>query len=48
VWRIEPLVIEGLALMSEASDIDWEYQNKLRQEWLAANPDAEYPGWTSI
>ena len=30
------------------SDINWTYQNKLRQEWLAANPDAQYIGWTSI
>ena len=30
------------------SDINWTYQNKLRQEWLAKNPDADYIGWTSI
>ena len=30
------------------SDIDWAMQNQLRREWLANNPDAEYPGWLSI
>lgn len=30
------------------SDIDWELQNKLREEWLANNPDADYQGWVSI
>jgi hypothetical protein len=30
------------------TDIDWEWQNALRQEWLENNPDAEYPGWLSI
>jgi hypothetical protein len=30
------------------SDIDWALQNKLREEWLAINPDAEYQGWMSI
>ena len=29
-------------------DIDWALQNKLREEWLANNPDAEYQGWVSI
>jgi len=29
-------------------NIDWAYQNKLRQEWLAANPNADYGGWMSI
>jgi len=28
--------------------IDWAYQNKLREKWLANNPDAEYQGWMSI
>ncbi len=27
---------------------DWARQNKMRQEWLAVNPDAEYEGWMSI
>jgi len=30
------------------NDIDWEWQNALREEWLANNPDAEYQGWVSI
>jgi hypothetical protein len=29
-------------------DIDWEWQNALREEWVANTPDAEYPGWLSI
>lgn len=28
--------------------IDWEHQNKLREQWLLDNPDAEYQGWMSI
>jgi len=28
--------------------IDWEHQNKLRQQWLMDNPEAEYQGWMSI
>ena len=34
--------------MPEATPEDWIKQNKMRQEWLDANPDAEYIGWTSI
>jgi hypothetical protein len=34
--------------MPIATAEDWAKQNKLRQEWLAANPDATYIGWTSI
>ena len=30
------------------NDVDWALQNKLREEWLANNPDAEYQGWVSI
>jgi hypothetical protein len=30
------------------ADIDWQYQNKLREQWLLANPDAQYIGWMSI
>ena len=30
------------------SDIDWAYQNKLRQQWLIDNPEAKYGGWVSI
>jgi len=31
-----------------SNDIDWEYQNKLREQWLLDNPEAEYQGWMSI
>jgi hypothetical protein len=31
-----------------SNDMDWEYQNKLREQWLKDNPDAEYEGWMSI
>ena len=31
-----------------SNEIDWEYQNKLRQQWLLDNPEAEYQGWVSI
>ena len=31
-----------------SNDIDWEYQNKLREQWLKDNPDAQYEGWMSI
>jgi len=34
--------------MPIATAEDWAKQNKMRQEWLAANPDAEYEGWMSI
>jgi len=30
------------------SDIDWAYQNKLREQWLKDNPDSQYLGWVSI
>jgi hypothetical protein len=30
------------------SDIDWEHQNKLREQWLIDNPEAKYGGWVSI
>lgn len=30
------------------SNIDWAHQNKLREQWLADNPDATYLGWVSI
>lgn len=33
---------------NDDNNIDWALQNKLRQEWLINNPDAKYPGWTSI
>jgi hypothetical protein len=47
MWRIEPLADEGMALVTK-NEIDWAYQNKLRQEWLEANPDAKWQGWMSI
>jgi hypothetical protein len=31
-----------------SNDIDWEYQNQLREQWLKDNPDAKYEGWMSI
>jgi hypothetical protein len=34
--------------MPEATAADWALQNKLREEWLANNPDAQYLGWVSI
>jgi hypothetical protein len=29
-------------------EINWIYQNKLREQWLIDNPDAQYIGWMSI
>jgi len=34
--------------MSDSTDINWAYQNKLREQWLIDNPDAQYIGWMSI
>jgi hypothetical protein len=31
-----------------SNEIDWQYQNQLRQQWLMDNPEAEYQGWMSI
>ena len=42
------LAHEGMALVAENTDIDWEHQNKLREQWLLDNPDAQYIGWMSI
>lgn len=39
--------LDGL-LSSKAGEMNWEEQNKLRQQWLMDNPDAEYEGWMSI
>jgi hypothetical protein len=41
---------EGYALVHTENnrDIDWEYQNQLREQWLKDNPEAKYIGWTSI
>jgi len=29
-------------------EINWGYQNQLREQWLKDNPDLEYEGWMSI
>lgn len=39
--------LDGL-LSSKSGEINWEEQNKLRQQWLMDNPEAEYEGWMSI
>jgi len=31
-----------------SAEMDWEKQNKLREQWLLDNPNAEYEGWMSI
>ncbi len=31
-----------------SNDIDWEYQNQLREQWLKDIPDAKYEAWMSI
>jgi len=31
-----------------SNDINWQYQNALREQWLKDNPDARYLGWVSI
>ena len=42
-------VMNGVrAMVKEANDIDWAYQNALREQWLKDNPDAGYIGWMSI
>lgn len=38
----------GLRGTDNDRNIDWNYQNKLRQQWLENNPHAVYIGWTSI
>jgi hypothetical protein len=40
--------MSGLKDTDNSRDIDWELQNKLRQQWLIDNPQAEYLGWVSI
>ena len=30
------------------NEVDWAYQNQIRQQWIIDNPDAEYEGWMSI
>jgi hypothetical protein len=34
--------------MRDSTDVDWAYQNQLREQWLEDNPDSEYEGWMSI
>jgi hypothetical protein len=42
-------VMNGVKVMvNESNDIDWAYQNALREQWLKDNPDAGYIGWMSI
>jgi hypothetical protein len=42
-------VMNGVKVMvRESNDIDWAYQNVLREQWLKDNPDAGYIGWMSI
>ena len=42
-------VMNGVrAMVKESNDIDWAYQNALREQWLKDNPDAGYIGWMSI
>ena len=42
-------VMNGVRVMvKESNDIDWAYQNALREQWLKNNPDAGYIGWMSI
>lgn len=38
---------DGLRI-NNINDVNWEEQNKMRQQWLLDNPDAGYVGWTSI
>ena len=33
---------------SKDNNINWEEQNKMREQWLRDNPDAGYIGWMSI
>jgi len=35
-------------MVKELNEIDWAYQNALREQWLKDNPDAGYIGWMSI
>ena len=29
-------------------EMNWTYQNQLREQWIIDNPYAEYEGWMSI
>jgi hypothetical protein len=47
----ESISNQGYALIQSKEnnqDIDWKYQNQLREQWLKDNPEAKYIGWTSI
>jgi hypothetical protein len=39
--------LDGLT-SSQSNSTNWEEQNKLRQQWIQDNPNAEYEGWMSI
>ena len=42
-------VMNGVRVMDkESTEIDWAYQNALREQWLKDNPDSGYIGWMSI
>ena len=42
-------VMNGVRVVDkESTDIDWAYQNALREQWLKDNPDSGYIGWMSI
>jgi hypothetical protein len=42
------ITVNMSGLKDTDNDIDWVYQNKLREQWLKDNPQAVYIGWTSI
>jgi ribosome modulation factor len=35
-------------IKASINDINWEEQNKMREQWLLDNPNKEYEGWISI
>ena len=47
--NVEIVDMNGVKVMDkESTDIDWAYQNALREQWLKDHPEAGYIGWTSI
>jgi hypothetical protein len=47
--NVKIVVMNGVKVMdNKSNDIDWAYQNALREQWLKDNPNAGYIGWTSI
>jgi hypothetical protein len=51
--RIMDVCGEGVPYMCADHDemthqINWAYQNALREQWLKDNPNADYIGWMSI